>query len=59
MNLRIFINSPMLHNGDAAEAYLLAVKPLRWSGYVGPDGTVRLMVEVTNQNDLTRADGCG
>ena len=46
--IRTFLNSPMLANGAAAAAYLLAVKPLRWSGYVGPDGTVRLMVELPN-----------
>ena len=47
--IRTFQNSPMLANGKAAAAYLLAVKPLRWAGYVGPDGTVRLMVELKNE----------
>lgn len=47
--VRHFKNSPMLANGKAAAAYLLAVKPLRWAGYVGPDGSVRLMVELKSE----------
>jgi hypothetical protein len=41
----------MLFNGAAAAAYLLATKPKSYSGYVGPDGTVRLMVELETSDE--------
>lgn len=44
--VRIFQNTRMFSSADEAAAYLLATNPVSARGYTGPDGTVRLMVEI-------------
>lgn len=44
--IRIFQNTRMFESPEAAAEYLAATRPLSARGYVGPDGTVRLMVEL-------------
>lgn len=44
--IRFFQNTPMFSTPGEALAYVAETRPKSARGYVGPDGTVRLMVEL-------------